>query len=172
MSSCIRSSIWRKFRRIKGNVTVNVSRNLSPLGNRYIFAIHEKKQWGRWKENNCRCNDGPGHCTLVPSTFCFLDGAQRNLLPVRKLYVINIDIELPFSAHSTLRLGLSNRSPSKSATRNHNDIVKFHFLKNFKVQRVVDMGVGGGNGAICSQLHRSTVLQSKWKGLLSGRRSG
>ena len=86
------------------------------------------------------------------------DRPQSHFLARSKTHIVNVDVELACSSHSSLRLGLSYRCPSRSSTRNHNDIVDLNFLKNFEINSFIDLSISGRNVPIYAELDRSRIL--------------
>ena len=114
----------------------------------------KKKRSCRKKDNACRYNR-PCYCTLMAAALHIFDRPQSHFLARSKTHIVNVDVELACSSHSSLRLGLSYRRPRRTSTRNHNDIVDLHFLKNFEINSFIDLRISGRNVPIYAELDRS-----------------
>jgi len=85
------------------------------------------------------------------------DRPQSHFFAGSKTYIVNVNVELARSSHSSLRLGFSYSCPSRSPERNHNDIVDLNVLKNFEINSFIDLSISGRNAAIYAELDRSRI---------------
>src|SRR5258708_427054 len=81
--------------------------------------------------------------TLVAATGGILGCAERYSLDRSQTYTANVDGELTSASHSSLGLGLSHRTQSLASAGDHDDIMDFHVLENFKLHFLGQLRIGG-----------------------------
>src|SRR5260221_13190363 len=89
---------------IEWSIRCDVGGNLRAFRDGYVFPVHEKKERGRRKEKNSRGYHCTGHRSGMAAAAAPFYRAQRHLLSVDKLNVINVDVQLSRAAHSPLRM--------------------------------------------------------------------
>src|SRR5258708_39963965 len=117
----------------------------------------KKKRSCRKKYNAVRYNR-PCYSALMAAALHIFDCPQSHFPARSETHIVNVDVELACSSHSSLSLVLSYRCPSRTSTGNHNNIVDLNFLKNFEINSFIDVCIGGRNVPIYTELDRSRVL--------------
>src|SRR5215468_10892704 len=69
-------------------IPIYITGNLSTFGYGNVFAVHQQKQRGGWKEHQTRCHNANGHCTNVTASLRVFYCSNRSLLGVGKTDVI------------------------------------------------------------------------------------
>src|SRR5437879_4332873 len=123
--------------------------------------MHEEEERSSRKEHDACCYNSPCHSAGVASALNLLNCSQGGLFAAHQFNVIDVDVEFPTPSHSSLGLSFGYRGKCQPTLGNHERPVYADILQNLKVDRVADMSISGGNSAIDSQLHWSSVFQHK-----------
>src|SRR2546430_443235 len=101
--------------------------------------MHEKKKWSRGKKQNAGGYYGAGHRPGVAPTAAAFYRAQRHLLSINKLNVVNVNVQLAGAAHPALGLCFGNSTNRYCSMLNYYCVTNLNILQNLEVYFLVSL---------------------------------
>ena len=91
---------------------------------------------------------------LSPFSLGFFFGTQTSPFAVKQLNVVNVDVQLARSAHSTLFVGLCDGCHGNCASLNHERSIHAHVLNNREVDLVSFLSIFRRKRSVQTKLYR------------------